>query len=284
MSDYGHRHHAGNVGDVWKHCALVEVLRRTRGPLAYIETHAGDGRYPLGPTGEWTEGIGRLWGSPDVTARDDAVGRYVTLCRTLVGATARPHSYPGSPVLACAVLGAGTRSSFWDRDADAAARLERHLPGDATVTCGDGLAALRDAVVAAERGAGAVVALIDPPWSRKSDWTTVPDVLAAAAHASTRTTFLLWYPVKSLTRPNAMLARIGAAGVGGTIAELITTPLEQRRNRLNGSGVLLVRPPAGVTETLAAAAAVLGRACATVADTWSFRLRSWSDRSRPLDP
>ncbi len=104
------------------------------------------------------------------------------------------------------------------------------------------------------------MALIDPPWSRKSDWTAIPDVLAAAVRASTRATFLLWYPVKSLTRPNAMLARLEAAGVGGTIAELITTPLEHTRNRLNGSGVLLVRPPDGVVEALAAAAPIIGRA------------------------
>ena len=26
--DYSHRYHAGNVGDVWKHCALVDILHR----------------------------------------------------------------------------------------------------------------------------------------------------------------------------------------------------------------------------------------------------------------
>ena len=280
--DYGHRHHAGNVGDVWKHCALLEVLRRVATatvPVHYIETHAGEGRYSLGPTGEWTEGIGQLWSDPDVAAGDDAVARYVTRCRTLATGAERPQSYPGSPVLARAVLGTGARSSLWELDADAAARLERQCSdGTAHVTCGDGLAALGDAVVAAETGPGAVVTLIDPPWSRKSDWTAIPDVLAAAVRASTRTTFLLWYPVKSLTRPNAMLARLEAAGVGGTIAELITTPLEHTRNRLNGSGVLLVRPPDGVVEVLAAAAPIVGRRCATVPDTWSLRLRAWRGR------
>src|ERR1043166_6046971 len=63
-ADYSHRYHAGNVGDVWKHCALVEILRRIAAAsrsVAYVESHAGEGRYALGPTGEWTEGIGRLW-------------------------------------------------------------------------------------------------------------------------------------------------------------------------------------------------------------------------------
>jgi hypothetical protein len=81
--------------------------------------------------------------------------------------------------------------------------------------------------------------------------------------------------VKSLTRPNAMLARLADAGVPGTIAELVTTPLEQQRSRLNGSGVLLVRPPDGAVEAIAAAAPVVGAACATQAGRWSFRSQAW---------
>jgi 23S rRNA A2030 N6-methylase RlmJ len=88
---------------------------------------------------------------------------------------------------------------------------------------------------------------------------------------SARATFLLWYPVKSLTRPNAMIARLRAAGVAVTVAELITTPLSHQRQRLNGSGVLLVRPPAGVLEALAAAAPVVGARAATHG-SWSFRM------------
>ena len=86
---------------------------------------------------------------------------------------------------------------------------------------------------------------------------------------------MLWYPVKSLTRPNAMIARLKAAGVSATVAELITTPLEHQRKRLNGSGMLLVRPPAGTLSAIGAAAAVLGPRCATRVDTWSLRLVSW---------
>src|SRR5690242_21431097 len=81
--DYSHRYHAGNVGDVWKHCALVEILRRVAGAsesVAYVESHAGEGRYALGPTGEWMEGVARLWGAPEAELHD-AVRRYVALCR-----------------------------------------------------------------------------------------------------------------------------------------------------------------------------------------------------------
>ncbi len=276
--DYGHRFHAGNVGDVWKHCALVEVLRRAAASagsqaIAYLDTHAGDGRYALGATGEWTEGVGRLW---TTTQENAPVARWLALCRRLGAGDARPVRYPGSPAFARAVLGDGAELALWERDSDAYARLRAQVGEDARtrVTCADGLAALAEAARAAERRA-IVVVLIDPPYGQKADWIDVPDALGRAVAATTRTTFLLWYPVKSLTRPNAMIARLAAAGVAGTIVEVVTTALGEQRRRLNGSGVLVVRPPAGAVEALAGAAAAIGAACATVAGRWSTRVQSW---------
>src|SRR5262245_54731340 len=84
-ADYSHRPHAGNVGDVGKHCVLVAVLRAVAAEarhVAYVDTHAGDGRYPLHPTGEWIEGVGRLWRDPP---RGGALAYYLTLCHGLGG-------------------------------------------------------------------------------------------------------------------------------------------------------------------------------------------------------
>ncbi|MDX2166762.1 MAG: 23S rRNA (adenine(2030)-N(6))-methyltransferase RlmJ, partial [Deltaproteobacteria bacterium] len=272
------RFHAGNVGDVWKHCVLAEVLARGAAGAAraaYLDTHAGEGNYPLGATGEWSEGIGRLWRQGP--AADGAAARYLALCRRLGAGAERPTRYPGSPAFAAALLGDGAEIRLWERDAAVCGALRRALGGDRRVHLahGDGLAGLADAVRDAERRCEAVVVLIDPPWLQKADWIAVPDALAQAAAASSRATFVLWYPVKSLTRPNAMIARLAAAGVAGTIAELVTTPLAQQRNRLNGSGVVLLRPPAGATAAIAEAAPELGAACATQAGTWSFRMQSW---------
>ncbi len=276
VTDYSHRFHAGNVGDVWKHCALVAVLRRavaTAGRVAYLDTHAGEGRYPLGPTGEWTEGIGRLAIAGD--GLPGAVADYLALCG--LAAPGRPASYPGSPALARRILGPTSTLRLWERDGDAHARLEREVADDARVHLvrGNGLAELGRALRAAAAETEAVVALIDPPWTDKADWRRIPDALAAAARASTLACLLLWYPVKSLTRPNAMVAQLEDDGVAGTLAELVTTPLDQRRRRLNGSGLLLVRPPAGVLDDLAGLAPAIAARCATVAGAWSFRMRSF---------
>ena len=81
-----------------------------------------------------------------------------------------------------------------------------------------------------------------------------------------------------------MIARLRAAGVGASVAELITTPLAQQRHRLNGSAILVVRPPAGTLTAIAAAASAVGAACATEAGTWSFRLQTWSGATSPVAP
>jgi 23S rRNA (adenine2030-N6)-methyltransferase len=275
--DYSHRLHAGNVGDVWKHVVLVEVLQRLAASgarTAYVETHAGEGRYPLAATGEWTEGIGRLW-----TASHPALARYLELCRQHGRGDARPTNYPGSPLLARTILGPQASLALWERDAKAAERLASVLDDAHTrVTQADGLAALADALGAASSRAAAVAALVDPPWSRKGDWREIPEVFLDAARRAPRACLLLWYPVKSLTRPNAMLETFAAAGVAGAAAELVTTPLEHQRNRLNGSGVVLVHPPDGTLEAIAAAAPAVAACCATFPGTWSLRLRAFAPR------
>ncbi len=275
-ADYSHRFHAGNVGDVWKHCALVAILRRTSrdAPVTYIDTHAGEGAYGLGPTGEWTEGIGRLLAGSAGAEAPAALADYLTLVRSLAPASESPTRYPGSPLFARAVLGNGAQMLLWERNAEAFARLAAHTGNAArtTLACADGLTALADAVRSAAANGHAVVALIDPPWSQKPDWITIPRALAAAVSQAPSACFVLWYPVKSLTRPNAMLAMLRAAGVPCTVAELITTPLGQRRNRLNGSAVLIVRPPAGALEALVAAGLAIGARCATDAGQWSLRV------------
>ena len=282
--DYSHRFHAGNIGDVWKHCVLVEVLRHAAASTThatFIDTHAGEASYRLGATGEWSEGIGRLWHDEAIAAGEDAVARYLNLCQRLGTGSVRPEQYPGSPALARAVLGNDARLQLWERETTTAERLRSNLRDDphAHIEEGDGLAGLDKTLGAAERTGDDAVVLIDPPWTHKADWTTVPDALAQAVNASSRTCFVLWYPVKSLTRPNAMFARLAAAGVPATIAELITTPLEHQRQRLNGSGVLLVRAPQRAVAAIAAAAPVIGERCATRAGAWSFRMQTWTTAS-----
>jgi 23S rRNA (adenine2030-N6)-methyltransferase len=277
LPPYSHVFHAGNVGDVLKHAALLAWLdpaRRAPGPVHYVDTHAGEGEHALGPTGEWTEGIGPLL----ARARDalpPLLARYLAAVRTVAAGGPRPGRYPGSPALAARLLGPGDRLTLVERDDGTRERLAARLGADPRVTVagGDGLAALPTAVRAA---AGEAFALVDPPYSDRAEWDAVARALVAAHRAAPAARVLLWYPVKSLTRPNALLARLRGEGVPASVVELVTTPLELQRHRLNGSGLVLVNPPAGVVAEVLAAAEAIGQACATQDGRWSLRALGWT--------
>ena len=77
------------------------------------------------------------------------------------------------------------------------------------------------------------------------------------------------------SRDADLMARLEKAGVSASLIELLTTPLAHQRRRLNGSGLVLVRPPDGVLAALGAAATAIGERCATRPGAWSMRVVSW---------
>ncbi len=253
--DYAHARHAGNAGDVFKHVALLAVLDellRDPAPLEYVETHAGDGLYPLGSNGEWSDGIQRLWTDPGTPYASVAlVSRYAQLVRGFSKpVAARPEVYPGSPLIAKALLRPGDRMRLFEIDAQAARVLRRTVP-DAEVKQEDGLAQL----AAPPRA----LVLIDPPYTQKQQWI---DAARAAARIP-GVPLLLWYPIKALTRPRALIHELAKQGVHGTAVELHWTPLRLKRDRLNGSGLIFVSLPRAPVGAVCAALVDLGPALQT---------------------
>ena len=278
-SDYAHARHAGNVGDVFKHVALCATLAAAarQGEVAlYAETHAGDGLFTLGSVGEWTSGAPKVWG---LQGAGGALGRFVKTMRGWSSATmSRPEKYPGSPLLARALLPASVKMVLHELDPQAAEVLRRSLqaqvPGregapaqeKATVLEQDGFAALPAALAAA--GGAPCVALIDPPYSGKHEWAQTAVCLEAARKAAPQAALLTWYPMRALTRPRALLADLVGRGLHGTLVELVSTPLRLKREKLNGSGVVFLNPPAGAVEELCASLPALGPPLATHGE-WS---------------
>jgi 23S rRNA (adenine2030-N6)-methyltransferase len=217
--DYAHARHAGNAGDVLKHVALIAALEELR-PEHYFETHAGDGLYPLGSNGEWSDGVQRVF-----TASQGLVGKYAQIVReySSPGAT-RPGKLPGSPLIAARFV---QNEVLYELDPRAAAVLRRALP-DAIVRQSDGLAL-------PEVPPKSLV-LIDPPYTQKQEWTDS----ARTASRLSQSALLYWYPIKALTRPRALLAELAKLGVRGVAVELHWTPLRLKREKLNGSGVIFI--------------------------------------------
>src|SRR5262249_61937591 len=128
--------------------------------------------------------------------------------------------------IAATVLEADAAMCLWERDPAAYEVLGRRFGQDRRVraVCADGLSALPTAAREAEAASGEVVVLVDPSYATQDEWIAVPDALAAAVRVTARARFILWYPVKSLTRPNAMFARLETSGIGGEEGEVNNPP------------------------------------------------------------
>ena len=269
--EYSHCFHAGNVGDVWKHTVLLSVLdalfaKQSRVHL--LDCYAGHGRYALASTGEWTEGVGALAARQEKIP-SPAVQRYLN---AVVPGFQSEHLYLGSPALIRQVMREGDRLDCYDTSSQACRELtsvvsDKHV----SIYESDGLAALQ--LVSNSIGdSNGFCALIDPPWVKKQDWQVVPQALLSAWRRAPQATFLLWYPIKSFTRINAMMKLFEAEKLPATVFDLVTTPLEHQRNRLNGSGMLVVNAlPHSIAE-ICEAAAWIGKACATRQGYWTSRV------------
>jgi 23S rRNA (adenine2030-N6)-methyltransferase len=262
MSDYTHRRHVGNVGDVWKHLAWHTWLARLAPDARILDTHAGEGAYRLGRTGEWQAGWGKVPSDPQLAAWQAAVASApdAALPPAADGSRTGPI-YPGSAWLARERTLHAVEAS-----ADAAAVLRRVVPG-ARVTVGDGLAVLQHD--------GADLAIVDPPYVRREEWDEVPAAIAAAKSRFPRLAALVWYPIKAFSRPHQLQHALRRAGVAATALDLVSTPVELRKNALAGSGIVLIDPPTGLVRGLVSAAGVLGPALATRPPAWELRVTAW---------
>jgi len=137
--------HFGNLGDVWKHLVLAEVLAMGQ-PFHYWETHAGSASYPLSASRARGYGVYSFLEA----SRHDRVLAESHYCRLLTGEVARSvPMYPGSPLIAMRLLLGNTEYLFCDLDPASTFSLESAAHGlgigdRARCYNQDGLATVRD--------------------------------------------------------------------------------------------------------------------------------------------
>ena len=271
--NYDHQYHAGNAADCVKHLALsltLQILTRKDSPLAYIETHAGAGRYTLGTQGEHLQGVSRLW----VDRRSlPHVGAWLKIVSNENTDGALRH-YPGSPALAAALLRSTDRMVLCEEQPEVATRLRKAMGKRAhtSVIGEDGYRALFGQIPPPEKRG---LVLIDPPFERRDEWERLADILIRAYQRWPQGVYLVWYPVKirgTITRLwQALRERLPAFA-----CELLQMP-EEGREQLFGSGLIVVNPPWGLREALAAALTELGPLLSAPqgGGLWSLRCQGW---------
>ena len=182
----------GDLGDVWKHLPLAEILR-VNPPRHYWETHAGSAQYPLTASAERLHGALRFLasapGEPELQN-----------CAYLQVLQAMPDVYPGSPLLAIRALGQKASYIFCDIDPESTTSLRTATAGlNAQVVEGDGVSAIAREVQFERADPSDVLVHIDPfkPHERFAANSKTPIELAGWLADSGYRVFL-WYGYDSV--------------------------------------------------------------------------------------
>jgi 23S rRNA (adenine2030-N6)-methyltransferase len=247
--NYRHGFHAGNFADVVKHATLARIvsyLREKPAPFRVIDTHAGAGLYDLtateaARTGEAREGIGRLLKArltPEVRA---LLSPYLETVAAL-NPGGGVKVYPGSPLLVRAWLRPRDRLIACELEPREAAALARNLATStrAKALAIDGWTALSAYLPPKERRG---LVLLDPPYEAPDEFTRLAEAFAAAQRKWASGIYLLWYPIKDRSAPEALAKRLKGLGISKILRAEMTVGPVPTADRLVGSGLIIVNPP-----------------------------------------
>jgi 23S rRNA (adenine2030-N6)-methyltransferase len=247
--NYRHAFHAGSFADVHKHSVLARILLHLRHkPAAFrvIDTHAGAGLYDLaGPesnrSGEWRHGIERVWAARADGLALDLMAPYLDAVSELNRSGELRH-YPGSPLIAKNLMRPQDRLIACELEPNAAALLAAALRGDrrAKTLAIDGWTAAGAFVPPRERRG---LVLIDPPFEDAADFTRLSAVLAVAHRKWPTGTYLLWYPIKDRSAPDALARRLMRLSLPNILRSELTIGSPRTDGGLLGSGLIVVNPP-----------------------------------------
>ncbi|AIY65276.1 23S rRNA (adenine(2030)-N(6))-methyltransferase RlmJ [Pseudoalteromonas piratica] len=256
MLSYRHSFHAGNPADVIKHLVLIETisyLTKKDKPLEYIDTHSGVGVYRLATaeaqkTQEYLEGIAKLW---QYQGDNDAIKRYVAKVKQFN--QGELEIYPGSPMVADSLL----------RENDKRWLFELH-PKDSE-SLKHNMAELsrrrKQTFVRKENGFKGVLGLlppqakrgcvlIDPPYEIKSDYEQVVKTVKKAVERFNSGTIMIWYPVVSRERIDAMEAGLIASGIRNIQLFELATQADTDEHGMTASGMIVINPPWTLKQTM----------------------------------
>ncbi len=270
--NYRHAFHAGNHADVLKHWTLTLCLKRLAAkPTAFavLDTHAGRGLYDLASeeaqrSPEWRDGAGRVF---DWSQAPPQIARYREI---LLGFA--PGAYPGSPLIAAAMLRGHDRLAACELHPQEALALKHALAHDkrAQTHARDGYEGMKALTPFPEKRG---LVLIDPPYERDDDLARAVSALKTGLSRFGHAVYLWWRPLKdfnAIARADAELAMAGKPMARADLA--VGDPATAKG--LAASSMLAINPPYGVAEAWAAAGpALAGRLEACPGGF--FRVRTW---------
>ena len=253
--NYRHAFHAGGFADVVKHIVLMRILFYLQEkPAAFrvIDSHAGAGRYDLASdearrSGEWLTGIARLMQARFSEQTASLIKPYLDIVRAFNPSPAALSVYPGSPLIARALLRPQDRLTACEVEPSARKQLIEQLRRDAQarVVDLDGWTALPAFVPPNERRG---IVLVDPPYEARDEFERVASGFAAAFAKWPTGTYVLWYPAKSRRATDELAKSVAATAASvkppGKCLRLEFSVAPQASGAaLASAGLLIVNPP-----------------------------------------
>lgn len=246
MLSYRHSFHAGNHADVLKHTVqslIITALKEKEKPFFYLDTHAGAGRYQLSGehaerTGEYLEGIGRIWQQPDAPA---LLQPYFDAIHAL-NRSGTLRYYPGSPLIARHLLRPEDKIQLTELHSSDFPMLRTEFSKDsrARVEKADGYQQLKSKLPPLSRRG---LVLIDPPYEMKSDYQAVVKGIQEGHRRFSTGVYALWYPVVMRQQIKHMLRDLQATGIRNILQiELAVRPDSDQRG-MTASGMIVINPP-----------------------------------------
>ncbi|ADN76649.1 protein of unknown function DUF519 [Ferrimonas balearica DSM 9799] len=245
MLSYRHSYHAGNHADVLKHCVqslILEALKGKDKAFVYHDTHSGAGRYDLKDdhaekTGEYVDGIGRLWGEDC----PQLLHPYLRAVKAL-NPNGNLRYYPGSPLLASALIRPQDRMMLTELHPSDYPRLAQEFEGDRQVRIAreDGYQCLKANLPPKERRG---MVLIDPPYELKDEYRDLVAGVQEGAKRWATGTYALWYPVVFRQDIEFVERRLKASGIRKILKIELRVKQDNVERGMTGSGMIVINPP-----------------------------------------
>lgn len=245
MLSYRHSFHAGNHADVLKHTVqalIIEALKGKEKPFVYQDSHSGAGRYDLSSehaekTGEYIDGIGRLWGldCPEL------LHPYLKAVKAL-NPTGDLRYYPGSPAIAAQLLRPQDRLVLTELHPRDYPLLKQEFASDrrAKIYQTDGYQQIRASLPPQERRG---LVLIDPPYELKTEYADLVKGVEQGYKRWATGTYALWYPVVFRENIDFVERRLVASGIRKILKIELNVMGDSNVHGMTGSGMIVINPP-----------------------------------------
>ena len=272
--NYRHAYHAGNHADVLKHLVLsrlLALLAKKDAPYAYLDSHAGIGLYDLrgdqaSRTGEWLEGIQRVWQADDVPALFDD---YLGVIRAL-NPDGQLRYYPGSPEVARELSREQDRLQLNEKHPEDGQLLKANMKYDRRVAVhlGEGWHVPRALLPTEQKRA---VLLIDPPFEQADELQRCAQAMKESIARMRQAVVAIWYPIKDQRQLKRFYQDLQGTGAPKLLrVELLVHAADNADVGLNGSGLAIANPPWGLEDELRSVLPWLGQNLGQTQGGWKL--------------